>query len=170
MFIRSPPHSECQRDHPRRDASRTGILICRLYEESGVAHKGKIESRTRISSHASTSDVTEDYVCLNQGGEKEETKKRIEDIDGCQGGLRELNGSAVVADGAGEVWVQPADGMEPELGIDRQRPEVRVGGGDVRFLQNQRLDAETVIGELQIGFEVPCKPIPAADGYMPSIV
>jgi hypothetical protein len=46
---------------------------------------------------------TEDYVCWNQRGEKEEAKERIEDIDWRHCGLGELNGSAIVADAASEV-------------------------------------------------------------------
>src|ERR1700730_6877684 len=101
----SPPHSKCERNHPRWNASRIGILILCFCEESCPVYKRELESKPQIPADAPASDVTEDYVCRNQRREKEKAKKRVENIDRCQSRLRELNGPAIVAHAARKVWV-----------------------------------------------------------------
>jgi hypothetical protein len=166
---RSPANSECQRDHPRGNISRTDVLISRFCEESDPAYKRELESCAHISADAIARDATDHDICRHERGEKEETKKRIENIDSRHGGLGELNGSAIVADAADQVWVQPSGWVKPELRIDREGPEVRVGAWNSGFLQDQRLDAKAVI-DLHVRFESTREPIPTAEAYIPMTV
>src|ERR1700730_4987712 len=62
--------------------------------------------------------------------------------------------------------------MEPELRINCDRPQVRVGAVGARnvgLLQDHRLDAKTVVRKLQICFNTAREPITASDSYIPAV-
>ena len=101
---------------------------------------------------------------------KNTPKKWIEDEHIHQGRLGKVNCAAIISDAAHYIRVHLAAGIQPQLGIHRDRPNVRIAVGHLRFVEDSPAYTKAVEGVVKRGIEMRRELVSTAHRNVPPIV